>query len=69
MRPGQRVHHQRREVGAPATWVVSAIHDISVSDTYKRIPAGGHSLKTAAVIKADAQLRLDIKMGGGHQCN
>jgi nitrogen-specific signal transduction histidine kinase len=50
------------EVGAPATWVVSVIHDVSASEQLERMrdqffAAAAHSLKTpAAVIKADAQL-------------
>ena len=52
----------RLEVGAPAAWVVSVIHDISASEQLERMrdqffAAAAHSLKTpAAVIKADAQL-------------
>ena len=52
----------RLEIGAPATWVVSVIHDISASEQLERMrdqffAAAAHSLKTpAAVIKADAQL-------------
>jgi PAS domain S-box-containing protein len=51
----------RMEVGAPATWVVSVMHDITDTDHLERIrdqffAAAAHSLKTPlAIIKADVQ--------------
>jgi PAS domain S-box-containing protein len=54
----------RLELGAPATWVVSVMHDISASERFERtrdqfFAAAAHSLKTpVTVIKADAQLLL-----------
>ena len=58
----------RLEVGAPATWVVSVMHDITDTEHLERLrdqffAAAAHSLKTpVAVIKADAQL---LAAGGG----
>lgn len=51
----------RLEVGAPATWVVSVMHDITDSERLERMrdqffAAAAHSLKTPlAIIKADVQ--------------
>src|SRR4051794_25723649 len=51
----------RMEVGAPATWVVSVMHDITDTEHLERIrdqffAAAAHSLKTPlAIIKADVQ--------------
>ena len=51
----------RMEVGAPATWVVSVMHDITDTEHLERMrdqffAAAAHSLKTPlAIIKADVQ--------------
>jgi signal transduction histidine kinase len=54
----------RMQVGAPATWVVSVMHDITDTERLDRMrdqffAAAAHSLKTpVAVIKADVQAML-----------
>lgn len=54
----------RLQVGEPAAWVVSVMHDISATEHLERLrnqffAAAAHSLKTPiAVIKADAQVLL-----------
>ena len=51
----------RMEVGAPATWVVSVMHDITDTEHLDRMrdqffAAAAHSLKTPlAIVKADVQ--------------
>jgi PAS domain S-box-containing protein len=56
----------RMELGAPATWVVSVMHDVSASEQLERVrdqffAAAAHALKTpVAVIKADAQVLLPL---------
>ena len=60
----------RLQVGEPATWVVSVMHDITDSDHLERLrdqffAAAAHSLKTpVAVIKADEQA---LEPGAGPQ--
>lgn len=58
----------RTEVGAPATWVVSVMHDITVAEQMERMrdqffAAAAHSLKTPlAIIKADVQSLKPVEL-------
>jgi signal transduction histidine kinase len=63
----------RMELGAPAVWVVSVMHNITDTDRLERLrdqffAAAAHSLKTpVAVIKADAQLLLPLQTPEGRR--
>jgi signal transduction histidine kinase len=56
----------RMQLGEPAAWVVSVMHDITASERLERLrdqffAAAAHSLKTpVTVIKADAQVLLPL---------
>jgi signal transduction histidine kinase len=56
----------RLQIGEPAAWVVSVLHDITASERMERLrdqffSAAAHSLKTpVTVIKADAQMLIPV---------